>query len=132
MAAFINLIGTAVPNVRIAQGVLAKFMKDNIPFSVKESHHLDLLYKASGIQFRHSIIDDFKNGNSSRFFNEKAETDLQNRMRLYEVEAPKLKSSPPEMKTSTDGKGLSKLGCKSLSNDIISPGEFLFSSLVDN
>ena len=90
MAAFINLIGTAVPNVRIAQGVLAQFMKDHIPFSVKESHHLDLLYRASGIQFRHSIIDDFKNGNSSRFFNEKAETDLQNRMRLYEVEAPKL------------------------------------------
>jgi predicted naringenin-chalcone synthase len=91
MSAYINEIGTAVPNTKISQNSIAKYMKEQIDFNEEESHQLDVIYRASGIDYRYSVLPDFNQTSENQdLMSYHLEPTLLNRMKLYEVEAPKL------------------------------------------
>ena len=91
MPAYINAIGTAVPNSKISQSKIATYMKQHIEFNEKQSHHLDVIYRASGIDYRYSILPDFhQTTKTSGFIMPGREPSLYDRMKLYEIEAPVL------------------------------------------
>ena len=91
MSAYINEIGTAVPNTKISQNSIAKYMKEQIDFNEEESHKLDLIYRASGIDYRYSVLPDFNQTSKTQgLMSHHWEPTLFDRMMSYEVEAPKL------------------------------------------
>ena len=91
MPAYINAIGTAVPNSKISQSKIATYMKQHIEFNEKQSHQLDVIYRASGIDYRYSILPDFhQTTKTSGFIMPGREPSLYDRMKLYEIEAPVL------------------------------------------
>ena len=91
MSAYINEIGIAVPNTKISQNSIAEYMKEKIDFNEEESHQLDVIYRASGIDYRYSVLPDFNQTNKTKgLVSHHLEPNLFNRMKVYEVEAPKL------------------------------------------
>ena len=91
MPAYINAIGTAVPNSKISQSKIATYMKQHIEFNEKQSHQLDVIYRASGIDYRYSILPDFhQTTKTPGFIMPGREPSLYDRMKLYEIEAPVL------------------------------------------
>ena len=91
MPAYINAIGTAVPNSKISQSKIATYMKQHIEFNEKQSHQLDVIYRASGIDYRYSILPDFhQTTETPGFIMHGREPSLYDRMKLYEIEAPVL------------------------------------------
>jgi predicted naringenin-chalcone synthase len=93
---FINHIGTAVPNNRIAQSQVSDFMA-NAHGTVNGSEvKLRALYRATGIQTRYSVISDY-NGPDRSFFPATIDLepfpDTQSRMDLYKKEAIHLASN---------------------------------------
>jgi predicted naringenin-chalcone synthase len=59
MPAYIQAIGTAVPSNRFAQSDLLQFMIRNHGLDEVAAHRLRVLYRAGGIQYRHSVLTDF-------------------------------------------------------------------------
>ena len=55
----IQSIGSAVPENRIDQRRIADFMAQAHDFDAEEKKRLEMLYRASGISQRHSVIDDY-------------------------------------------------------------------------
>ena len=91
MSAYINAIGTAVPNSKISQSKIATYMKQHIEFNEEQSHQLDVIYRASGIDYRYSILPDFhQTTETPGFIMHGREPSLNDRMKLYEIEAPVL------------------------------------------
>ena len=91
MPAYINEIGTAVPNTKIPQNTIATYMKQHIEFNEKQSHQLDIIYRASGIDSRYSVLPDFhQTKKTPNFILNGSEPSLNDRMKLYEIEAPVL------------------------------------------
>jgi predicted naringenin-chalcone synthase len=92
MKSYITSIGTAVPVYRNKQSTIAEFMSEASGMNEAETNTLQMLYRASGIGFRHSVIPDFgrKNGDYT-FFPNTADLEpfptVGARMRLYEREA---------------------------------------------
>lgn len=60
MAAYIHSIGTANPANRYSQEAIADFMCDNLEISSEEKNRLRVLYRATGIKQRFSVLDDYK------------------------------------------------------------------------
>ncbi|UXX80183.1 type III polyketide synthase [Reichenbachiella carrageenanivorans] len=60
MGAYITAIGTANPANRYAQEDLAHFMCKHLTADEQEAKKLQVLYRATGIQYRHSVLDDYK------------------------------------------------------------------------
>ncbi|MEP4092544.1 type III polyketide synthase [Reichenbachiella sp.] len=60
MGAFITAIGTANPANRYAQKDLAQFMCEHLALSQPEQKKLQVLYRATGINHRYSVLDDYK------------------------------------------------------------------------
>ena len=91
MSAYINEIGTAVPNTKISQNSIAEYMKEHIDFNKEESHQLDIIYRASGIDYRYSVLSDFDQTSKTQdLMSYPLEPSLIDRMKLYELEAPML------------------------------------------
>ena len=91
MSAYINEIGTAVPNTKISQNSIAEYMKEQIDFNEEQSHKLDLIYRASGIDYRYSVLPDFNQASKTKgLMSHQSEPTLFDRMKSYELEAPKL------------------------------------------
>ncbi|HVD96626.1 MAG TPA: type III polyketide synthase [Cytophagaceae bacterium] len=92
MKSYITSIGTAVPKYRNKQSTIAEFMSAASEMNEEETSKLNMLYRASGIGFRQSVIPDFgmKNGDFTFFPNtpglEPFPT-VGERMKLYEREA---------------------------------------------
>jgi predicted naringenin-chalcone synthase len=86
-------IGTANPGAPIPQMQISKFMKLAHQLDEIEGRKLNFVYKASGIDFRHSALEDFKfdNPEDFRFFppNEALEPfpSTDQRMQVFEKEA---------------------------------------------
>lgn len=59
MPAFISSIGTSVPENRIKQSEIGDFMVRHLDLNDDQAKTLQLLYRASGIQYRHSVINDY-------------------------------------------------------------------------
>ncbi|SMD35372.1 Predicted naringenin-chalcone synthase [Reichenbachiella faecimaris] len=60
MGAFITAIGTANPANRYSQEDLAQFMCDHLTSNPADHKKVKVLYRATGIQNRYSILDDYK------------------------------------------------------------------------
>jgi len=71
---FITAISTANPAHRIPQPSIAAFMLKTMQFKNGESRKLKTLFKASGINFRHSVLSDYGKTENFNFYPEKEET----------------------------------------------------------
>ena len=92
---FISSIGTANPENRIDQKTISEFMLRHLPLTDASRKLVRVLYRASGIQYRHTVIPDFAEpGNGYAFFpaNDALEPfpSVSKRMQLYQKEAIKL------------------------------------------
>lgn len=88
MSAFIHSISTAVPPFVSSQGQIADFMADNLNLSDAEERKLRVLYRASGIGQRYSVLQDFsQNLNGRSFFKEASFPSARPRMELYQRNA---------------------------------------------
>ncbi|MEM9895777.1 MAG: type III polyketide synthase [Bacteroidota bacterium] len=66
MPAYIQSIGTAVPPFVADQQTICSFMQRNLELSEEEEKKLRLLYRASGIQHRYSVLEDFSHPNEEK------------------------------------------------------------------
>lgn len=67
--AYITSIGTANPGHGIPQGKIAEFMTKGLDLDQQDSDHLKVLYRATGIQQRYSVIPDYGlNGQPYTFY----------------------------------------------------------------
>lgn len=90
MGAFITAIGTATPANRYDQASLAQFMCEILDLSPSEQRELKVLYRATGIHHRHSVLDDYKKkkGSFSFYPNENDRFPCtQERMKIYREKA---------------------------------------------
>lgn len=71
MGSILSAIGTASPTNRFSQKEILNFMIQAHQLDEIAAHRLEKLYDASGIEYRHSVINDFgaKRGNYSFFGN---------------------------------------------------------------
>ncbi len=69
MSSVISAIGTNNPKNRFSQDSILSFMKEAHQLDAPNSRRLEKLYKVSGINYRHSVIDDFgKDRGNYNFF----------------------------------------------------------------
>jgi alpha-pyrone synthase len=68
MPAYITAIGTAVPDHRIDQQLIANFMCQALSLNDTETRRLKALYKHTKIQQRHSVISDYSQENGAYTF----------------------------------------------------------------
>lgn len=102
MAAFINAIGTALPPNLARQQKIADFMVSHLGLDEAEEKKLRILYRATGIQQRYSVLRDFKeNLNGQSFFKEEAFPSAKPRMLVYQEHAIKLARGACEQALST-------------------------------
>lgn len=89
MTAYIQAIGTALPPFVTEQGKIADFMVRQLHLNSAEEKKLRVLYRASGIQKRYSVLQDFnKNLNGKSFFKEEGNfPSAKPRMMLYQQHA---------------------------------------------
>ncbi len=84
-------IATAVPPVRMPQSETAEFMASILDLNSQEARKLQVIYRASAIKYRYSVLEDFALGNAGDFY--KKGDDLfpstSRRMQIYEQEAIK-------------------------------------------
>lgn len=96
MPTYISNIYTALPPHLLSQKQICNFMQRHLPMNDQESQALQVLYRASGISQRHSVIPDFglDDPEAFEFFpkNDRLEPfpTAGDRMKLYEREAVKL------------------------------------------
>ncbi len=88
---YITSIGTAVPDNRIAQTTIANFMVKAMNLQGDDARKLQALYRATGIDTRHSVLADYGKKSEYEFFpdNELLEPfpSTQQRMVLYKKHA---------------------------------------------
>jgi alpha-pyrone synthase len=92
---YITSIGIAVPEIKVSQLQVASLMTETLEMEEMESVRLSALYRATGIQNRHTVMDDYsrKNGDFDFFPNTAGMEPFPTigpRMRLYEKFALKL------------------------------------------
>ncbi len=68
MSVFITDIGTATPKHKITQHEVLRFMQKAHGLNENEARKLEVLYRATGIQTRYSIIEDYKRNSDFSFF----------------------------------------------------------------
>ncbi len=91
MAAFIQSISTTLPQYVTDQGQIADFMVRQLSLNNAEERKLRILYRASGIGHRYSVLKDFKeNLNGKGFFRQEKFPSAKPRMDLYQKHAIKL------------------------------------------
>ncbi len=92
MKTYITAIGTANPLHSLPQAEIGEFMADALNLQGNERRRLKVLYRASGIQSRQSVIEDYgkKNGDFTFFPNTRELEpfpDVADRMALYKDSA---------------------------------------------
>jgi predicted naringenin-chalcone synthase len=93
MPVFIHDIATSIPPFSSDQQQIREVMKEHIGSDRKTQAIIHRIYSQSGIERRHSVIEDFTpNEKGSLFFNGKAKTDpgTAARNKVYEKESRKL------------------------------------------
>lgn len=65
---FITAIGTAVPANRFSQSTLSEFMVRAMQLDYAGSRKLRTIFRASGISYRHSVIDDYGKTENFTFY----------------------------------------------------------------
>lgn len=92
MNAYITSIGTANPAYKIKQSDIANFMATNLQYDERKTRELEVLYRATGIGHRHSVVQDYTRqmGDFDFYPNEKGLEPfptVQQRMDLFKKEA---------------------------------------------
>ncbi len=94
MPVYINYIGTANPTYKTDQMQIGKFMADALQMNATERHQLNVLYRASGIQTRYSVLEDYGKTDEYQFFPNTSNLEpfptVGARMSIYEREAIQL------------------------------------------
>ncbi len=93
MKSKITSIGTAVPAYKITQQQALDFMVKINDFNLEQRHGLEVLYRASGIQSRHTVLEDYTKLEGFDFYpnnNSRSLPSTKDRMRTYYSEAIKL------------------------------------------
>lgn len=94
MKAYITSIGTAVPQYKSNQMDIARFMSKAHNFINGKELKLQSLYKATSIETRYSVIEDYSSENGNSFFpntkNLEPFPSTNDRMKIYKSEAMKL------------------------------------------
>ncbi|MCI4669430.1 MAG: type III polyketide synthase [Bacteroidia bacterium] len=92
--AYINAVGTSVPGKKIPQERIFQFMQKAHGLDQLEARKLRVLYRATGISTRHSVIQDYERDNDFEFFpnseNLEPFPSTSDRMKVYQKEAKKL------------------------------------------
>jgi prepilin-type processing-associated H-X9-DG protein len=65
---FITAIGTANPPHRISQSTIARFMEKTMDLDSYNSRKLHTIFKASGIDYRYTVLEDYGKEDSFSFF----------------------------------------------------------------
>lgn len=99
MSTYIQSIGTALPKFHTEQRIIADFMVKHLKLNAEEERDLRILYRASGIQKRYSVLEDFgKELNGRSFFKEDVSfPTAKPRMDLYQKHALSLAKEASEM-----------------------------------
>jgi predicted naringenin-chalcone synthase len=71
---FITAIATATPDNRIPQPVIAEFMLRKMRFHNGEARKLKTIFRASGIEYRHSVLADYGRTENFDFYPESNES----------------------------------------------------------
>ena len=99
MNSYISSIGTSTPANKIEQGQISDFMADAHRMDGDEKKRLKALYRATGIQSRYSVLDDF-NGSSVRLFSTNGQAGtfpgVSRRMEVFKEEAVTLAAAAIE------------------------------------
>ncbi|MCS7019626.1 MAG: type III polyketide synthase [Cytophagales bacterium] len=90
----ITAIGTAVPTYAIGQEFASEWIATTLALSAAEIRKVKLIYRATGIQNRYSVIPDFSDCGQRKLFslteNLEPFPSTADRMRIYQSEAPLL------------------------------------------
>jgi prepilin-type processing-associated H-X9-DG protein len=65
---YITAIGTANPINRFSQSAIAEFMLGHMKLTNGDGRKLRTIFKASGIEFRHSVLEDYGQNGDASFF----------------------------------------------------------------
>ena len=87
---YFSAIGTAVPDYKIEQSQIADFMGRMLELNHQDLKELKVLYRASGIRSRFSVLQDFSPEHQANFFQKHKFPKISERMKVYQREAPKL------------------------------------------
>jgi predicted naringenin-chalcone synthase len=96
MSAYINYLGTANPPYQINQQQIGAFMASTQQMDAEEEHQLKVLYRASGISTRYSVLADYQTIDHKAYTFYPPAADIEpfpsvgQRMKIYEREAIKL------------------------------------------
>ena len=94
MPSYIQSIATALPDYVTSQDKIADFMVRNFNLDEVEERKLRVLYRASGINQRYSVLEDFStNLNGRSFFKEDSFPTSKPRMDLFQKKALELSSN---------------------------------------
>lgn len=89
--AFITAIGTAVPRYKVPQSRAAEFMINTVAHDEATARKIKTLYRATRIEERHSVLDDFAGAEGKGFFPKNGEMKTfpgtSDRMERYRKEA---------------------------------------------
>ena len=88
MNSHITSISTAVPKYKVEQSTVLNFMADVNQMDEKEQHELEVLYRASGINSRYSVLEDFtQSADKSNYFGKSRVPSTAERLQLFRNEA---------------------------------------------
>lgn len=90
---YITAIGVANPTTRIAQPAIADFMVQAMNLNEGDTRKLKTLFRASGIAYRHSVLDDYARLSDFTFYPNNLKHSLPGtkaRVELYKKHAPHL------------------------------------------
>lgn len=101
MKSFISSIGTKAAPYKVAQKQICRFMSRSLGLNETEGKQLKLLYRASGIEYRHSVIPDYAVDSDEYIFfpnNENIEPfpGTAKRMKIYEENATQIMQEAAE------------------------------------
>ena len=91
---YITAIGTANPAHRFSQGTIADFMLRTMTLHNGDARKLKTIFKASGIAYRHSVIEDYGRTNDFTFYSQAENFEpvptTEKRINLFRANAVKL------------------------------------------
>lgn len=94
---YITAIGTANPEHRFSQATIADFMLRTMTLHNGDSRKLKTIFKASGIEYRHSVIEDYGKTNGFSFYSEADDFEpvptTEKRINLFRANAVQLSKS---------------------------------------
>lgn len=105
---YITGIGTANPSFRFSQSDIADFMLHTMKLNNGDGRKLKTIFKASGIEYRYSVLEDFGKTGDFKFFSKIADAEIfpstQDRLMIFKEQAIGLSlASVKNMMTSIPG-----------------------------